>query len=1048
MQRDRFEIGTWPSLDTIGQDSASYPIRVCIVTEEIIGPVRNGGIASTYYHLARGLAAQGHEVHVLYLKGRKVQDATPEHWVEHYASFGVALHYLDVPPEPLTGPALFWQARFLAAYRWLKEQPPFDVIHTSEWRGGAVYALMAKRLGLAFADTLFLVKTSSPYLWNRHYQMQGIEKDDLLAVSHAEQKCVELADMVIGGSAHLITFMDHVGYRLPPGNVFVQPNIVDFSNVPVTDLRPAREYGDVMQTRELVFFGRLEARKGIEVFCNAVDVLHDRGAVPDKITFLGKWGGALESQGKMPVQTFLETRAARWTCEIEIVTDKNQPEALSHMCSRDMIAVMPSLIENSTMAVYEALEMKIPFIATRVGGTAELIHEDDHAATLVPPEALALADRMQAVLAEGQIVARPSFSNEANLRTWYGFHNHVGRRIAEAGRAAAAAELARPVAPPPVALATAGIAVLLRPEAETAPLVERLRAAAPDQVVLAVNDPGLRTEATEAVAALQAAGVAATLRDGVGLSAGAALSAAVEALETDVLVAADGTGARPRPGYFTAARTGLSHRPQALFGTLYQGEDGLGLPLGGDVATLTRRGQPYGPELVAFTRATWDRLGPFEPYDVACGLIHEFITRAAVAGPDDLLIYPEALLDWPGARDAQAGMAKNPVYAYLKSKPLIDGAALGTRKVLLDAVGHSRAAGLSPALMRDGGRPPEAPLWLVPADWPMEDFEAGRGRRLLIAVDPDSRQMWFYARGPGARQLRIGDLPQQVSLRDRRLTPGGDEITLSVYEMPEDMEPQSSLALIWGLEEDGEAPRERLVRVNSLGDGVFQVACRQPLLSRAALMRLVDIQTGRGPRPAPAPEAPKAPSGAAPLPARALRHAGQPPKTPVWMMPVGWAPDNHRLARGHQLAVGLDGPKQTLYLYAQGLGERRLLLDGTPCEITSLHHLHSAGPGKEPVSLASFRVPNALKPGRSYSFNWQLHEPHADKPRQRIFRVTKLQDRTYALVCRQPILSRPALLRLMQEKTRIPMGAPSRATRARRRLGHLLRRLADRLDRR
>ena len=66
------------------------------MTEEIIGPVRNGGIASTYYHLAKGLAAQGHEVHVLFLKGPVVQDETPEFWVKRYAEFGVTLHYLDV----------------------------------------------------------------------------------------------------------------------------------------------------------------------------------------------------------------------------------------------------------------------------------------------------------------------------------------------------------------------------------------------------------------------------------------------------------------------------------------------------------------------------------------------------------------------------------------------------------------------------------------------------------------------------------------------------------------------------------------------------------------------------------------------------------------------------------------------------------------------------------------------------------------------------------------------------------------------------------------
>ena len=134
-----------------------------------------------------------------------VQDETPEHWVAHFAGFGVVLHYLELTDRPCWGAGISWQRRFAAAYDWLRAMAlgggPFDVVHTSEWRGGLVHALAAKRLGLAFEETLFLVKTSSPHIWNRHYQMQPIDQPDLLVAAYAEQKCVELADMVIGGCA-------------------------------------------------------------------------------------------------------------------------------------------------------------------------------------------------------------------------------------------------------------------------------------------------------------------------------------------------------------------------------------------------------------------------------------------------------------------------------------------------------------------------------------------------------------------------------------------------------------------------------------------------------------------------------------------------------------------------------------------------------------------------------------------------------------------------------------------------------------------------------
>ena len=79
--------------------------------------------------------------------------------------------------------------------------------------------------------------------------------------------------------AHLLTFMEHIGYRIPKNNVMVQPNIVDFSEVSVTDLRPPRNHDDIIKSDELTFFGRLESRKGLEIFCSALDSLVDRKAI-------------------------------------------------------------------------------------------------------------------------------------------------------------------------------------------------------------------------------------------------------------------------------------------------------------------------------------------------------------------------------------------------------------------------------------------------------------------------------------------------------------------------------------------------------------------------------------------------------------------------------------------------------------------------------------------------------------------------------------------------------------------------------------------------
>lgn len=850
MQVDNFEIKKFPGIESVGLSTAQHRLRVCIITEEIIGPVRNGGIASTYYHLSKGLAAQGHEVHVLFLKGPVVQDETPEHWVEHFAAFGVTLHYLDIPDRPMWAAATGWQARFAAAYQWLREAETFDVVHTSEWRGGMVYALMAKRLGLAFQETLFLVKTSSPHIWNRHYQMQPIQRAELVLAAYAEQKCVELADVVIGGSAHLITFMGEIGYKVQDENVFVQPNIVDFSKVIVTDARPPRKPGDVVKTQELIFFGRLEGRKGIELMCNALDILKERGIGPERMTFMGKWGAPLATQGGMKVEAYLSQKAENWDFPVDYITDKNQPEALSHMCSRDMIAIMPSLIENSTMAVYETLENKIPFLATATGGTPELIDAQDHDACLVAPKATALADQVQRMLEEGQVIAHPSFSNDENLTIWYGFHAHLAEQIAEKGRGPAIAEIAQKVDRPGPEVKTLDYVVLARREDDLEALAAALAEARPDRVLLGYNDAAMRAPSEAAGQTLQDAGISASVVELIGLAAGDALNHLAGASESDAMIVAHGADVTPRAGFVEAAKQGLSTRPDCLFTSFFASELALGAPIGGDVASQLLSSRAYGPELFALTAATYARLGGFEPYDVRQGILHEYVTRAVEVGPDDLLVFPEELIDWPGAAEATQSLSEDTVYAYLKAKPLIDGASLAERKVLLASLHQTRsgpqASGLADALLRDPARPEEAPLWLMPTDWVRNDLKAALRRQLLVGLDEARKTLWLYARGPGARILRYRDeAPELTLMREDGAADSEGYQTLHSFVVPDAWEPGASYALNWELHTDGEKQRGVFFRINKIGTHAFVLSSKQPLMTPKLLDEVIDWRINR-----------------------------------------------------------------------------------------------------------------------------------------------------------------------------------------------------------
>lgn len=422
----------FPDLTSLPRpDGKAGPLSVCIATEDIVGPVRNGGIGTTYAALAEMLAAEGHDTTILYLRGQEVETGTLDQWIEHYAARGVK--FVPVPNYAQRDGFQSGADRWLRApYNMLRYliDHPMDVVHVSEWRGSGYLSLLAKRQGLAFKDTLFVVKTSSPWLWNRLYGSQPLDRIEDLAKIHAERRSVELADMVIGGSLHLLRWMASQGYSLPRARTFVQPNFVNFDHLRELIGRRNVAHGSRLPIEELVFFGRLEARKGLFTFCQAIRRLIREGVrLPPKISFMGKPGAKLPGRAHQTVIEFLEAETKSWPVEVRILTEFQQQQAIEYLLGGARLAVMPSAIENSSMAVYEAAICGIPFIGSGVGGSPELVRPEDHPHVFCDPHPIPLAERIKDAVTHGGYIAAASFDNDENVAVWKRFHADLAKGL-------------------------------------------------------------------------------------------------------------------------------------------------------------------------------------------------------------------------------------------------------------------------------------------------------------------------------------------------------------------------------------------------------------------------------------------------------------------------------------------------------------------------------------------------------------------------------------------------------------------------------------------
>jgi O-antigen biosynthesis protein len=376
--------------------SATAPgARVCIVSFEASG-MTGGGIGTASSSLAELLARSGHEMTLLFTGWQDAgADERNERWREHYAGRGVRLELLRAPGTNTVKSPHFPARSAYEVYCWLRRQEPFDVVHLPENMGHGAYAQAAKRQGSHFAATTFVIGTHGPTRWAAEANRVALTHEELLVNDAFERASVARADVLLGPSRYLHDYLRDRGWALPE-RVHVQPYATP-SAVREAGGTPA----DSELPREIVFFGRLETRKGVGTLCAALDLLAASGEHPElEITFLGPVAQVLGE----PAGAYIAARAAAWPWPWRIVSDRDQRAAAAYLARPGVLAVMPSLVDNAPNTVSEAVALGIPLVAGRAGGTGELVdaeRRDDHTfgdarGTLLPPSLQAAVPAVEA----------------------------------------------------------------------------------------------------------------------------------------------------------------------------------------------------------------------------------------------------------------------------------------------------------------------------------------------------------------------------------------------------------------------------------------------------------------------------------------------------------------------------------------------------------------------------------------------------------------------------------------------------------------------------
>jgi glycosyltransferase involved in cell wall biosynthesis len=365
-------------------------MNICLVSREYPSDDHAGGIGTYTEKTARGLAAMGQRVTV-------ITEAVDEPSTQ--VEDGVTVHRLRRAEESRLG--RLPHARTLARSRAvadaiirLPEHP--DVVQACEHGAeGFWYSLHDHRpakLVTRLATPISIVAELSPNAGLNTFKVACLDwlertqtrrSDAVFAMTNA------LADAVAGR------------WRIARDRISIVPTGVDFAARVAPHAAPLP--AELIGVDFLLYFGRLEERKGVHVLAEALPAV--LGRYPDlHVVFAGN--NFLSYRGGT-MREFVEHRNAAYRDRLHFYPRLPQRE-LHPLLQAAVAVVLPSLWEAMANATLEAQDMGKPVVATAGCGFGEVI-EDGQTGLLVPPgDAAALTRAIEFLLADRRRLAAMS----------------------------------------------------------------------------------------------------------------------------------------------------------------------------------------------------------------------------------------------------------------------------------------------------------------------------------------------------------------------------------------------------------------------------------------------------------------------------------------------------------------------------------------------------------------------------------------------------------------------------------------------------------------
>lgn len=361
-------------------------MHICFVSQDA-PPGTIAGIARVSWELARGLAAQGHITRIIARSkdGQHTVDWLDGIWIHRVPDVEAGA---SLPGNPGI-PDNLWRRSVAVANELerISGMRHIDLVQSPNWDCEGIAAIIANRwrtvLGVYTPMTCAVAYNPS---WTNDPAFRQTTSDPIIA---GETICYRRADAILAcGPSIVARIEEDYGISLAGRRIgYVPHGLPDHGAAPPPAMR------DIV---EVLFVGRLESRKGIDVLLEAVKRVCP--LLPEARFVIAGDTSIPSTNGQLWPERFASDPAmSLWKDRVSFLGTVSDEE-LDGLYRRCDVVVVPSRFESFGLPLTEAMMRARPVIASAVGGMEEIVHEGINGLLVPAEDAEALAQALRQLI--------------------------------------------------------------------------------------------------------------------------------------------------------------------------------------------------------------------------------------------------------------------------------------------------------------------------------------------------------------------------------------------------------------------------------------------------------------------------------------------------------------------------------------------------------------------------------------------------------------------------------------------------------------------------